>query len=411
MKRNDYIILASITIVVLLMLVIKGVNHNITGKYVKITESGVTIGIYPLNTDTTIELSGNTINISGGKVTMADADCPDRLCMKQQSVSKLGEAIVCLPNKVVVEVTDDVAPLSKTDFYFDTVVSVTLYDCTDSSVLDGVFDICRQYENICSRTSHDSELYKLNNRLLPTLSNNNTRYLISQELYSMIEAGIRYGEISGGSFDISIAPATSLWDFKSNEASIPDDELLADALTHVSYQRIHLHPDCSISFDDNKATIDLGGLAKGYIADRIREYLLQNNVHSATIALGGNIVCIGDKLGEPFVIGIQKPFDLQGKAITTIEECDKSVVTSGIYERYFEKEGTIYHHLLNPATGYPIDNDLASVTVISDSSLDGDCLSTYLFSLGLDKGLEYAKAHDDIEVIFVDKDNKIHTAR
>lgn len=111
------------------------------------------------------------------------------------------------------------------------------------------------------------------------------------------------------------------------------------------------------------------------------------------------------------MIGIQKPFDMQGNAITTVEECDKSVVTSGIYERYFEKDGTLYHHLLNPTTGYPIDNDLASVTVISDSSLDGDCLSTYLFSLGLDKGLEYAKAHDDIEVIFVDKDNKIHTAR
>ena len=156
--------------------------------------------------------------------------------------------------------------------------------------------------------------------------------------------------------------------------------------------------------------IDLGGIAKGYAADKIYKYLKEDeNLENALINLGGNIRILGNKeKNQPFSIGIQDPTKPRGNSIGNIKVSDKSVVTSGIYERYLEKNNKIYHHMLNPHTGYPFENNLSSVTIISDKSIICDALSTTTFGLGIEKGLKLIESLDNVDAIFVTKDKKIY---
>jgi thiamine biosynthesis lipoprotein len=154
--------------------------------------------------------------------------------------------------------------------------------------------------------------------------------------------------------------------------------------------------------------IDLGAIAKGYIADKIKEYLISNDVNSALIYLGGNVLCIGEKDTGAFKIGIEKPFDADGNPAAVVSVSDTSIVTSGTYERYFEKDGNFYHHILDKNTGYPIENDLTAVTIITPVSADADALSTTCFSLGLEKGMELLESLDYADGFFITKDEECH---
>ena len=167
-----------------------------------------------------------------------------------------------------------------------------------------------------------------------------------------------------------------------------------------------------MTLTDPKSAIDLGGIAKGYMADQLKEYLLGEGVTSAIINLGGNVLTIGEKPdGTSFNIGIQKPFDKQNATITSVQVKDSSVVTSGSYERYFKLGDTIYHHILNTETGYPCDNGLLSVTILSKESIDGDALSTACFTLGLEEGQKLIESLEDIDAIFVTDDYEIIDTR
>ena len=158
---------------------------------------------------------------------------------------------------------------------------------------------------------------------------------------------------------------------------------------------------------DEYAALDVGFIAKGYIADRLKEYLTAQGVTSGIINLGGNVLTIGNKDGEAFRVGIQKPFERTGTALMCVESNDSSVVTSGVYERYFSMDKKIYHHILGPSTGYPIDNELLSVTILSKDSTTGDALSTSCLLFGLEKGRELIESMDGVEAIFVTKDYEI----
>ena len=176
----------------------------------------------------------------------------------------------------------------------------------------------------------------------------------------------------------------------------------------VDYRDVSLEGD-EIRFAKEGMQLDLGAVAKGYIADRIKDYLLEQGVESAIIDLGGNILCVGSRPGgDPFRIGLQRPFASHSETVATVEITDKSVVSSGIYERYFEEDGVLYHHILNPETGYPYDNGLVSVTIISDESVDGDGLSTSCFALGLEKGMELINSLPDVQAVFITEDGELH---
>lgn len=300
-------------------------------------------------------------------------------------------------------------PLSKSGFAFDTFITITIYDKKDSSILDKCFEMCDEYEKMLSRTIADSDVSKVN-------SAGGTPVKVNDDTFELIQKGIYYGELSDGLFDITIAPVTEIWDFHqvdennveskkdenaASDSKIPDETELAEAVSHVSYKNIVLDPDNkTVKLMDDKAKIDLGGIAKGYIADKLKEYLKSQGVESALINLGGNILAIGTKPDKsPFHIGIKKPFS-NNEILESVDINDKAVSSSGVYERYFYEGDNLYHHILLPSTGYPVDSDLAGASVICESSTDADALSTICILLGSTDAQRLTSQLENVDVIF-----------
>lgn len=297
-------------------------------------------------------------------------------------------------------------PASVSAFKLNTIVNIKIYDSAGSyseDVINNTLALCDRYEQVCSRTLPDSELSQLNRGEIST---------VSPELGELLEYGLDYSRLSDGAFDISIGAVSSLWDFSSGNASVPDESSIHTALPHVGYEQISIQKNSDGTYDVTKPSetiIDLGAVAKGFIADKIKDYLTASGIKSAIIDLGGNILCIGNRPDSAsFIIGVKNPDTSSSSALAYLSISDRSVVSSGTYERTFTVDGTTYHHILDPATGYPYDNNLWQVTIISDKSVTGDCLSTTCFSLGLTKGLELIEKTSGVEAIFVTRDGSLH---
>lgn len=292
-------------------------------------------------------------------------------------------------------------PIAKNGFYFNTVIAIQLNDTADESLIDDCFALADTYEHYFSRTLVGSDIYNINHAKGAPVE-------VHDETAELIRAGIAYGNISNGLFDISIGALTDLWDIPNNEGVIPDAEAIKKAASTVDYTRISINGN-TVTLKNPEAKLDLGGIAKGYAADQMKAYLNAHGANEGFINLGGNVLTLGEKSdGSPYRIGIRKPFSEEGETITAVDVTDRSVVTSGRYERYFEKDGQIYHHILDPATGYPYENNLNAVTILSDSSMDGDALSTVCFALGMEKGMEFIKSMPGTDAIFIDKENKVY---
>lgn len=296
-------------------------------------------------------------------------------------------------------------PITATALKLNTVVQITIYDSQDRELLEEALALCDTYEQIFSRTAKTSELYQLNHAQLSKVGEG---YMVSDPLAELIAEGLVYSDLSGGAFDITIEPLSSLWDFTSGDKIVPAQQELDRVKELVNYKKVSLSGK-QLFFEKEGMALELGAIAKGYIADQIKEFLISKGVKSAIIDLGGNILCIGSRTdGEPFRIGIQRPFADRQEQIAVVEIADKSVVSSGIYERFFEKNGVFYHHILNPKDGYPYENNLVSVTIISDESVDGDGLSTSCFALGLEGGMELVESLPDVQAIFITEDGEVH---
>lgn len=266
--------------------------------------------------------------------------------------------------------------------------------------MEDCFDMAAKYENMFSRTIPDSDISKINNA-------NGEFVEVSDETIELLEYGLKYCELSHGAFDITIGALSDIWNFKENTGVLPDDNSLQTALNTVGYENIVIDGN-KVALTNPDTKIDLGGIAKGYIADKMKEYLVEQGVTSAIINLGGNVLLVGNKTdGSKFKIGVQKPFDETGTAIATVDIDDCSLVSSGVYERYFELDNQIYHHILDTETGYPIENGLYGVTIISESSVDGDALSTTVFALGLEDGMALIESLENTEAIFITDEMEI----
>lgn len=312
-------------------------------------------------------------------------------------------------------------PISISSIKLNTAVQITIYDSQDKALLDDCLALCDKYELVFSRTNEKSELYKLNHRKDtsdkdPNADGQTTPYPvsgtadtwhISEDLASLLSQGLSITRESDGAFDIAIAPLTSLWDFTAEDPKVPDDAAIQKVLPLCSSDGVTIDgQDITLPSDDIQ--FDVGAIAKGYIADRLKDFLVKKGVNSAIINLGGNVLCIGSKPnGTPFKIGIQKPFADRNETEAVMDIAGKSVVSSGIYERCFKQGGKLYHHILNPQTGYPYDNGLISVTIISDQSVDGDALSTTCFALGLEDGLKFAEKKG-VQAVFITEDYELH---
>lgn len=285
----------------------------------------------------------------------------------------------------------------------NTFVTVTLYDTDDQEILDGCFDLCAEYENLLSRTKETSEIYRLNHR-----AEGERSLQVSEKTAQVIAKGLEYSRLSDGAFDITIEPLSSLWDFTAENPQVPPEEAIREARERVNYRNVSVEGNV-VTFADDVTTIDLGAIAKGFIADEIKAYLIEEGVGSAIINLGGNVLCVGARPDEtPFRIGIQRPFAERNEVAGALDIEDMSVVSSGVYERHFIQDGVNYHHLLNPRTGYPYENGLVQVTIISRDSVDGDGLSTTCFALGIEEGSELIESMEDIYGIFMAEDGSIY---
>ena len=295
----------------------------------------------------------------------------------------------------------DKKDLTYTDTLFDTVISIKILDPVDKSVIKGCEKLCKEYDAKFSKSNEDSEISKINNAKGQFVE-------VSDDTITLLEKGIYYGDMSKGLFDITIGSVSKLWDFHAEKPSVPSKKKINSGRKHVNYRNIMI-VDNKVKLTDRKASLDVGAIAKGYIADRLKDYLVSKNVKHAIINLGGNVLVLGTKTdGSEYNIGIQRPFDESGKPITSIKVADKSVVTTGTYQRYFEKKGKLYHHILSPNTGRPCKNSWSSVTIITDSSLTADAMSTTCFLLGFEEGMKLVNLLDNVDAIFITDDNEIH---
>lgn len=314
-------------------------------------------------------------------------------------ISAITSSLLCGCNQNAKQTT-------KSGFYFDTIISITLYGTNNEQLIDDCFTMAMDYEQMLSTTIEGSDIYRIN-------ENPGEYVSVNKETISILEQAIKYCELSDGAFDITIGKLSDLWNFSEvsknatsednqvDTSYVPADSLIQSYLPYVNYENIKIK-DQTVMITDASSKIDLGGIAKGYIADRMKAYLQENNVTSGFIDLGGNILCLGPKKdGSSYKIGIQEPFAVSGTSITTVNISNESVVTSGVYERYFRVDDEFYHHILDTKTGYPVENDLYSVTIIANSSLEADALSTTCFSLGIDEGMNLIESLENVEAIFI----------
>ena len=294
-----------------------------------------------------------------------------------------------------------IEPISKSGIYFDTVITITIYGTEHYELLDECFLLAQKYESLFSKTIETSDVYKINH-------SNGTPTIVDGETIYLLEKALSYADMTKGAIDPTILPLSDLWNFGENE-TVPDESDISQALSYVNYENVVIDKSANtITLKDTNAGIDLGFIAKGYIADKMKEFLISQGVESALINLGGNILCVGSKPDKSsFILGIQKPFSDDSSDMPVVEISDKSLVSSGVYERYFYENDVLYHHILNTDTGYPLNNGLWGVTILSDSSMEGDAYSTICMCLGLEDALELIESTEGIEAMFITKDMEL----
>lgn len=276
-----------------------------------------------------------------------------------------------------------VDPAEKTTgmgFYFDTVVTITLYGA-DDTLMNDIWAACQRYENMLSKTVEGSDVSRINSAEGQTVT-------VDAETWNVLSEAKKLNRMTGGAFAITIAPLTAQWDFTGGTNRMPTDEERIAALPLVDDEKLTLGENNTVTLPAGMQ-IDLGGIAKGYIADQVAA-LVRGRCSGAMLNFGGNVYAVGTKPdGSAYRVGVQDPDNPNSSnSIGVVSVTDCSVVTSGTYERGFTIDGVRYHHILSPWTGLPSDSDLASATIIAESSMDADALATACIVLGSEKTLQ-----------------------
>ena len=288
----------------------------------------------------------------------------------------------------------------------DTAMVLTAYGKESTRAVYDAEEEVRRLDALLSRTSGSSEISMLNGaggEMVP----------VGAEICTLIQTAGDFTEATGGAFDITIAPVVSAWGFTTDSYQVPDREVLQTLLESVGMEHVHLSGGSARL--DPGTMIDLGGIAKGYTADRVAEIFQEHAVPRGKVELGGNILVIGDKPdGTAWRVGVQDPKhpDEADGLVCVLNLTDAFAVTSGSYQRYFEQDGKRYHHIIDPATGCPADSGLTSVTVVADSARGNgtmcDALSTALFVMGEDKALDFWRSGVyDFQLVLVTEDGRV----
>ena len=298
----------------------------------------------------------------------------------------------------------------RAEFALNTLCTIFLYDQARDKVYQDVFGRIREIESRMSVYLPDSDIARIN------AAAGMEPVRVHYDVFEVIERALYIAEISGGAFDPSIGPVVSLWGIGGNNPRVPTQEEIDAVLPLVNWREVELDRERHTVFLKRPGmALDLGGIAKGYAADESAGIIKDARLKRALIDLGGNIITYGVKQDRsPWRVGLQDPQYYnhgdnnyavnRGSYIGVISGWDQSVVTSGVYERFFVDGGTHYHHLFSPFTGYPARSGLSAVTVIASASMDADALSTAAFVLGYERGRSLIDSLEGVEAVFVFED-------
>ncbi|MBP1736229.1 MAG: Membrane-associated lipoprotein involved in thiamine biosynthesis [Oscillospiraceae bacterium] len=298
------------------------------------------------------------------------------------------------------DVSSDITstPATTTVFAMDTVMQLTAYG-GDDALMQEASDRITALDSLLSTTNPDSEIYALNAQGTAT---------VSPDTAALVEDGIKYGQLTGGLLDVTIYPVVRAWGFTTGEYQIPDADTLTELLKTVDYRSISFDADTSVVTLPEGVMVDFGSLAKGYTGDVLLKLFADNGITSAMVNLGGNVQTLGAKPdGSAWRVGIEDPSGDDYLGIVSV--VNKTVITSGGYERYFTgDDGTVYWHIFDPRTGYPAKTGLLSVSIITDTGIYAEALSTSLFVMGLDQASDFWREHRDFEAVFITEDGDVY---
>lgn len=307
--------------------------------------------------------------------------------------------LLCIAMLTACQNSDENKKVSKDIFAMDTYMTVTAYGKNAESGVNKAVDEINRLETVLSAEKQESDIYKLNETGSGTLSTD-TKNIVSKAL--------EINKTTNGAFDISIYPLMVKWGFTTQKYNVPSKNEISKLLKDVDSSKIIFDEKSgNIKLKENMK-IDLGGIAKGYTSNRVMQIFKECGVKSGLVSLGGNVQALGTKTdGTAWQIAIENP-DKSSDYIGVVSVKDKAVITSGGYERYFEKNGKTYHHILDPETGYPAESGVKSVTIVSDDGTLADALSTSLFVMGKEKALDYWREHkNEFDTVLVEDNGDI----
>lgn len=295
---------------------------------------------------------------------------------------------------------NDTIPASKEFFAMDTYMEVDAYGDNGEKAVAKAEKEVNKLDSILSTGKSISEISKLNK---------NKKQVVSADTMSLIKESVKISKETNSAFNPTIYPLMELWGFTTKNYYVPKDNEIKPLLNHMDIDNIKIDERKNeVSFKDSNMKIDLGAIAKGYTSSKIIDIFKENNIKSGMVTLGGNVQVLGKKPdGSLWKVGIQNPIG-EDEYLGVLQTSDKAVITSGGYERNFTKNGKIYHHILDPSNGYPANNGLTSVTIISSDGTLADALSTSLFVMGKDKAIDfYKKSNYNFDFILYSSDNKL----
>ena len=294
--------------------------------------------------------------------------------------------------------------IARTDFVLGTVCSIRLINGGTTKTTDEIFQRLRQIEDRMSANKDGTEIAAVN------AAAGKEAVHVSEDTFFVISKALAYAKLTNGAFDPTVGPLVKLWNIGTDYARVPQKSEIASALKLIDYRNVELDPkNQTVRLLLPGMKLDLGAIAKGYSADEVAKILEKHKVKAAVVDLGGNVLVYGKKKdGSQWRVGVQDPRSERGEYIGLVTGGTMTVVTSGVYERFFIQDGKRYHHILDTKTGYPVDNGLISVSIITESSIDADALSTSLFALGLEKGMKLVESLPDVHAIFIDANSKVY---
>ncbi|UQZ35278.1 thiamine biosynthesis protein ApbE [Paenibacillus sp. PK3_47] len=311
------------------------------------------------------------------------------------------------PGGAKVSETDGTKSLEQTFYIYDTVVTIKVFgNNAEQKNMDDIQAMLERMDVQFSRTKENGEIYAVNQAA------GKEAVVVSDETLDIIKLSIKYAEDMNGLYEPTIGPLVDLWNIGNGGEQVPDQGAIDAAKSLTNYKDIIIDDAAkSVKLAKEGMILDMGGIGKGYAADRIADYLKEQGLDSAMINLGGSsIIALGNKPnGSPWNIGLQDPDKNRGTQLGTIKITDEVIDASGVYERYFMQDGVRYHHILDPRTGFPSQNGLKSLTIMSPNATDADALSTGVFLMGVEEGMKYLESlPEQVEAFFITDDNKIH---